>query len=156
MIMRFSVVACLIAAATASPLTPNSRNTKLQGRAFSIAQVTNAKFDNTETGLDARLYAYIKYNAVLPETLQVALQIGEHVNARYKSLMGRGASDTCRQKGMETVLTSNAGMNKTRGQTGQVLAFPPRNLDIQYVVPVQIGQPQQTVFLNLDTGSGDL
>jgi hypothetical protein len=154
MIMRFSVVACLIAAATASPLALESRNTKLQGRAFSIAQVTNAKFDNTETGLDARLYAYIKYNAVLPETLQVALQIGEHVNARYKSLMGRGASD--RQKGMETVLTSNAGMNKTRGQTGQVLAFPPRNLDIQYVVPVQIGQPAQTVFLNLDTGSGDL
>lgn len=39
---------------------------------------------------------------------------------------------------------------------GTVSAFPPQDIDIQYVVPVQIGTPEQTVFLNLDTGSGDL
>lgn len=91
--MRVSVAACLAVAAStwASPVTLDSKNAdNVLGHTFSIAQVHNSKFDNTETGLDARLFAYIKYNAALPEKLQEAVRMGEHVNARYKTLAGRG------------------------------------------------------------------
>ncbi len=39
---------------------------------------------------------------------------------------------------------------------GSVIASPPYGYDYEYVCPVQLGTPPQTVFLDLDTGSGDL
>lgn len=39
---------------------------------------------------------------------------------------------------------------------GTAAATPPQYYDSQYVVPVQIGSPQQTTYLNFDTGSSDL
>lgn len=39
---------------------------------------------------------------------------------------------------------------------GTASATPPRYYDSQYVVPVKIGTPPQTTYLNFDTGSSDL
>ncbi|KAK2604728.1 hypothetical protein N8I77_007634 [Diaporthe amygdali] len=37
-----------------------------------------------------------------------------------------------------------------------VSAIPPEGLDYEYVCPVQVGTPPQTLYLNFDTGSSDL
>ncbi|ROT38202.1 endothiapepsin [Sodiomyces alkalinus F11] len=140
-----SFLSCVFALASASPLVhPNSQEATDVGHealshgsessGFTLHQIANERYVE-ETGLDALLWAYIKYNAELPPRLWRALRIGTHVNARFKHLVNR---------------------DDESAKFGTVQAFPPRNIDIQYVVPVQIGMPPQTVFLNLDTGSGDL
>ena len=40
--------------------------------------------------------------------------------------------------------------------TGTVVAYPAPSFDSEYVVPVEMGTPPQTIYLNLDTGSSDL
>ena len=39
---------------------------------------------------------------------------------------------------------------------GTAPAYPPLFYDSEYVIPVKIGTPPQTIYLNLDTGSSDL
>ncbi|KAM0334496.1 hypothetical protein ACHAQA_001525 [Verticillium albo-atrum] len=136
---------CLVAVAAASPLVAQATNEApiasrdvdeipSGGSTFTLRQVENTDYAG-QTALDELLWAYIKYNAQLPPKVREAVVIGKHVNMRFKGLAQRD--------------------DKT-ATFGTVQAFPPRNVDIQYVVPVQIGSPPQTVFLNLDTGSGDL
>ncbi|CRK14316.1 hypothetical protein BN1708_002594, partial [Verticillium longisporum] len=127
---------CLAAVAAASPLAV-VEPANIDGSTFTLRQVENKDFAG-QTGLDELVWAYIKYNAELPAKVREAIVIGKHVNARFKGLVQRGTTDD------------------KSASFGTVQAFPPRNVDIQYVVPVQIGSPPQTVFLNLDTGSGDL
>ena len=128
-----TTLSCLVACASAAPTIQEVPASG--GARFSLDQIENVHYQSNETGLDARLWAYVKYNAELPDSLQEAVRIGEHVHARFRTLVGRGENEA---------------------KYGTVMAFPPREFDIQYVVPVQIGQPAQTVFLNLDTGSGDM
>lgn len=44
----------------------------------------------------------------------------------------------------------------TEGETGTAVARPTEGYDSEYVLPVDIGTPPQTIPLNLDTGSADL
>lgn len=82
-----SALACFVAWAAASPTIQNLPVG--DGARFSLEQVENVKYTSSETGLDSRLWAYVKYNAQIPDSLQEAIRIGEHVNARFKSLVGR-------------------------------------------------------------------
>ena len=60
------------------------------------------------------------------------------------------------------VATFTSDMSSTGSQlsgkraNGSAVATPTDNIDDAYVVPVQIGTPQQTLNLDLDTGSSDL
>ncbi|EHK15313.1 uncharacterized protein TRIVIDRAFT_196192 [Trichoderma virens Gv29-8] len=47
-------------------------------------------------------------------------------------------------------------VEETGNQTGTAVATPAPGADSEYVLPVKIGTPPQTVPLNLDTGSSDL
>lgn len=40
--------------------------------------------------------------------------------------------------------------------TGTVEAYPPMDYDYEFVSPIQIGTPPQTLYLDFDTGSADL
>ncbi|POS76902.1 endothiapepsin [Diaporthe helianthi] len=56
-------------------------------------------------------------------------------------------------------LKKAVGMNKqlsTSQKRQTVEAVPPRGLDYEFISPVQIGTPPQTMYLNFDTGSADL
>lgn len=79
----------LAALAAASPIYHDASFVEDESR-FTLRQVENVEYNDTETGLDARLWAYVKYNADLPDSLQEAVRMGEHVNARFRSLVSRG------------------------------------------------------------------
>ncbi|KAF5021306.1 hypothetical protein F66182_6704 [Fusarium sp. NRRL 66182] len=60
-------------------------------------------------------------------------------------------------KRLQTVANKQAGIIKNKlGMKGTASATPPQYYDSQYVVPVKIGNPPQTTYLNFDTGSSDL
>lgn len=84
-----------------------------------------------KTGPEALARAYSKYGTTPPAPLLDAVKISKKFQ--------------------------KAEMLRKRGNTvGVVSASPPGGQDYEYVSPVQIGTPPQTVNLVLDTGSSDL
>ncbi|KAH6964493.1 aspartic peptidase domain-containing protein [Fusarium avenaceum] len=60
-------------------------------------------------------------------------------------------------KKLQKIAKIEADMIKNKlGMKGSAMATPPQYYDSQYVVPVKIGTPAQTTYLNFDTGSSDL
>ncbi|UNI22947.1 hypothetical protein JDV02_008790 [Purpureocillium takamizusanense] len=57
-------------------------------------------------------------------------------------------------KAIETTHAAHNGQN-TRRSSGSVTAIPDKD-DLEYLVPVQVGTPAQTLKLDFDTGSSDL
>lgn len=79
------------------------------------------------------LHAYAKYNAPLSPQLQTAARLNAAGLGEQKKRRA-GAGD----------------------MAGSVSASPPRDYDIEFVTPVGIGTPPQTLSLVIDTGSADL
>ncbi|KAF4948237.1 hypothetical protein FSARC_13783 [Fusarium sarcochroum] len=99
---------------------------RANGRKFSLDQVTNDRFRKPHAEI-ALIQAYNKYHKPLPKKLeQIAQQEAAIIH------------------------------NKLGGMKGTASATPPQYYDSQYVVPVKIGTPAQTTYLNFDTGSSDL
>ncbi|KAM5351028.1 hypothetical protein ACJ41O_003751 [Fusarium nematophilum] len=99
---------------------------RAHGKKFTLEQKPNDHYHQPD-GTTALINVYMKYNKALPQTLQRAqAKQNAKVNMKFKGNL-----------------------------KGTVSATPPKYYDSQYVVPVKIGTPAQTTYLNFDTGSSD-
>ncbi|KAI2616076.1 eukaryotic aspartyl protease [Hypoxylon sp. NC1633] len=111
--------------------------TTLGGMTFKINQVPNKKFYGQHKGRGSMAIAraYSKYGLAIPDDLLSTIeQILEELG-----LLGN----------------NGAGNNTTDDPQGEVAATP-QMFDSEYLAPVQIGTPPQTLNLDFDTGSSDL
>ncbi|KAK7740515.1 hypothetical protein SLS53_005358 [Cytospora paraplurivora] len=108
-------------------LSPAVANIKsLDTPEFTVRQIRNPHF-RRKSGLQAMLDVYAKYKIPLTPQLKRAASVNGLV------------------------------INKKVGtQTGTTSATPPGGYDYEFVCPVDIGTPPQTISLNFDSGSSDL
>ncbi|KAK3357914.1 hypothetical protein B0T25DRAFT_590031 [Lasiosphaeria hispida] len=99
---------------------------------FSITQVRNPGFegqdDSQRNGLKALMRAYAKYGAEMTPAIKTAMKL----NPAFRGDLERRGN-----------------------MTGAVTALPQDN-DFEYLSPIQVGTPPQTVNVQIDTGSADL
>ncbi|KAL0935041.1 eukaryotic aspartyl protease [Colletotrichum truncatum] len=136
----------------------------LGGAAFRIEQVPNPDFYyGSRRGPVALARAYSKFGHPIPDDLlglidqilgEAGLLKGGHRGGKGKGKGGKGGG-----KGGNAGNNNGGGSSKGNGTTttpeGEVAAIP-AEFDSQYLCPVQIGTPPQTLNLNFDTGSSDL
>lgn len=102
-------------------------------RSVSLKQVRNSKFSgSTRHGAVAREKVYLKYNVAVPDELTTTVS---RIRADLKSAL------------------ASLGLDKK--DTGSAVTTP-EDYDVEYLTPVQIGSPAQTLNLDFDTGSSDL
>ncbi|KAI1821815.1 eukaryotic aspartyl protease [Xylaria intraflava] len=122
---------------------PRPEESRPGGVTFRVDQVPNPNYHGTPKGAGgiALARAYSKYGAPLPDDL--------------RSYIMR----TTKELDLVQTPTSDAGTitadNSLAALDGEVTASP-EPFDSQYLCPVQIGTPPQTLYLNFDTGSSDL
>ncbi|KAI1081510.1 aspartic peptidase domain-containing protein [Whalleya microplaca] len=121
-----AVAAAIAGVATAVPTT--KPRTKI-GTIMNVPQVRNSKFRPHGPAQMAR--TYIKYGAPLPEGLA-------KIMAALNIDLDLGLDILKRQNGSGSAVTT------------------PEDKDIQYLTPVSIGTPPQTLNLDFDSGSSDL
>ncbi|KAI8624216.1 eukaryotic aspartyl protease [Xylariaceae sp. FL1651] len=118
-------------------LDPLSEITTLGGMTFKINQVPNQKFYGARKGRGSMAIAraYSKYGAPVPDDLLSYIeQILEELGLIQKPGTG----------------------NDTAASPQGEVAATPQMFDSEYLCPVQIGTPPQTLNLDFDTGSSDL
>ncbi|KAI1375367.1 eukaryotic aspartyl protease [Hypoxylon crocopeplum] len=117
-------------------LDPTFEITVLGGMTFKITQVPNKKFYGQHKGRGSMAIAraYSKYGIAIPDDLLSTIE---------KILEELG------------LLGNNSGNNTDDDPQGEVAATP-QMFDSEYLAPVEIGTPPQTLNLDFDTGSSDL
>ncbi|KKY32813.1 putative secreted aspartic proteinase precursor [Diaporthe ampelina] len=124
--------------ASAFPTIPPRVPVPVSGTS-SLKQVRNVKYSGrSTTGPIQRQKAYLKYGAAIPDDLSTA--VSRIRNKIMSELQG--------------VRLPNLPI-KDRRTTGSAPATP-EEYDVEYLTPVQIGTPPQTLNLDFDTGSSDL
>ncbi|AEO53939.1 hypothetical protein MYCTH_2295885 [Thermothelomyces thermophilus ATCC 42464] len=150
--MKFAALALAASLVAAAPrvvkVDPSDiKPRRLGGTKFKLGQIHNDLFRQHGRGPRALAKAYEKYNIELPPNLLEVVQrilkdLGIEPHSKKipgsKSSYGNGAPYT----------------NET-DDSGEVSAIP-QLFDVEYLAPVQIGTPPQTLMLNFDTGSSDL
>lgn len=110
-----------------APGSPPNAESAPGKRSFSVTQIKNKH--HVRNGPLALAKTYRKYNRALPSDLEAAV-------ANITS-------------------TSRSRLRTPRRDTGTVPATP-EDYDAEYLSPVQIGTPPQTLILDFDSGSSDL
>lgn len=145
-----AVLTCIVAATAALPSSPSSKGQNQQLPKPSLKHGTQQGFNSN--GNPFRLHQ--KYN----ENFKARDAVHEFYTAHSK--YGVEATDAMRH-----AITKNPRLQHkftllrdgNFNEQGTVTAKPVRgDYDSEYVIPIQIGSPPQTVPINLDTGSADL
>lgn len=124
--------------ASAFPTIPPRVPVPVSGT-MSLKQVRNTKLKtHSKSGTVARQKAYLKFGAPVPEELTTA--VSRIRNKIISELQG--------------VRLPSLSLSDKRA-TGSAPAIP-EEYDVEYLTPVQIGTPPQTLNLDFDTGSADL
>ncbi|KAM0452876.1 hypothetical protein ACHAO4_005295 [Trichoderma viride] len=124
-------IACLASSASAAVAQPrNTAEATPKGEEFSITQIKNERWKGPNAPA-AYIAALAKYSPTIPDSIKHAIRVNPDLRRKFGKLI-------------------NAG-----NQTGTGVATPSPGGDAEYVLPVQIGTPPQTLPLNLDTGSSD-
>lgn len=124
--------------AAAVPRGPRQHAPVTAGRrgVASLQQVRNSKFSTGHRqGALAMEKTLLKFNATMPDDLSSAV-------SRIRA-------------NLATTLASVGLDIKDRRATGSAVTTP-EEYDVEYLTPVQIGSPAQTLNLDIDTGSSDL
>ncbi|KAL7960435.1 aspartic peptidase domain-containing protein [Trichoderma compactum] len=135
--MKFHATAFTLAylASSASAAVAQPRSAAIQsthkGTTFSISQIYNEQYKGTNVPA-SYIAALVKYSPQLPEHIKHVIRNNPDLHRRFGSLLGAG------------------------NQTGTAVATPSPGADSEYVLPIKIGTPPQTIPINLDTGSSDL
>ncbi|PTB46114.1 uncharacterized protein TrAFT101_004414 [Trichoderma asperellum] len=125
-------IACAASSASAAVAQPrDTAETTSKGEEFSIPQIKNERWKGSSAPA-AYIAALAKYSPTLPDHLKHAIKVNPGLRRKFGGLLNTG------------------------NQTGTGVATPSPGSDAEYVIPVQIGTPPQTLPLNLDTGSSDL
>ncbi|KAH6650210.1 aspartic peptidase domain-containing protein [Chaetomium tenue] len=145
----FAFAASLVAAAPrVVQVHPSDiRPRRLGGNKFKLPQIHNDLFRQHGRGPRALAKAYEKYDIELPTDLIEVVQ----------KILGELGIKPSPKKGTGFRPHGNGGApytNETDDQ-GEVSATP-QLFDVEYLAPVEIGTPPQTLMLNFDTGSSDL
>lgn len=109
----------------------------------SLKQVRNAGYNAkfSRHGVLAREKAYLKFNATLPDELTSAVS---RVRQTFRAALA------------DLDLDDLAFGAKDKKRTTGTAVATPEQYDVEYLTPVQIGSPAQTLNLDFDTGSSDL
>ncbi|KAK3953394.1 aspartic peptidase domain-containing protein [Pseudoneurospora amorphoporcata] len=112
----------------------NGRKEGVDGKTFTIRQVKNPRLEGRSAaqrnGLSALIHAYAKYGVEPSPRIKKAMKLNPVFREYQEELEKRGDI------------------------TATVAAIPPPG-NYEYVSPVEIGTPPQTVWMNIDTGSAD-
>lgn len=135
--------------AAAVPTGPRQHAPVTSGRrgVASLTQVRNSKFASGHRhGALALEKVYLKFNTQLPDDLTSAV-----------SRIRTNLADSLASLGIDLDLDfkDKKNKNKKARATGSAVTTP-EEYDVEYLTPVQIGSPAQTLNLDIDTGSSDL
>ncbi|OTA68523.1 eukaryotic aspartyl protease [Hypoxylon sp. EC38] len=113
--------------------------TTLGGMTFKINQVPNKKYYGQRKGRGSMAIAraYSKFGASVSDDLLATIE------------------EILKELGLLGDAGSGGGNNTTNDPQGEVAATP-QMFDSEYLCPVEIGTPPQTLNLDFDTGSSDL
>ena len=168
--MKFASLTAAAAAAglVAAAPAPGLEVSTLGGATFRVRQVHNPRYNQIGRGPRALGRVYQKYGLEMPVELVATLQsISEQIQAKTRVLSAEGGEEDAGEIKVPDNTTVGAGKGiLTRrdlpslasvltSKPGEVSAKP-ELFDIEYLAPVQIGTPPQTLNLNFDTGSSDL
>ncbi|KAL2154393.1 hypothetical protein VTH82DRAFT_3069 [Thermothelomyces myriococcoides] len=150
--MKFAVFALAASLVAAAPrvvkVDPSDiKPRRLGGTKFKLPQIHNDFFRQHGRGPRALAKAYEKYNIELPpDLLHVIRGILRDLGIEPKAK---------KIPGLHSSHGDGAPYTNETDDSGEVSAIP-QLFDIEYLAPVQIGTPPQTLMLNFDTGSSDL
>ena len=158
-----AIVLVLFATASGSPTSESHERRKPTGGdalqlgrqyrgppSFKLQQVRNDAY-HTVTGLEAMVQAYSKYKRALTPELRWAVDNNQVFGNKKRKRMFWPMFE----------VSVDLDLTKRRfcaggSVRGTAPAYSPLSMDYEYVCPVQIGTPPQTLYMNLDTGSADL
>lgn len=152
--MKFHAAALTLAylASSASASVARPRDTAEstpEGKKFSLTQIPNENYKGPDAPA-AYIAALAKYSPSLPEHIKQVIRSNPELRRKFGALIAAGKSSRSVMKDVKVPI------KRSGNQTGTAVATPPVGADSEYVLPVDIGTPPQTIPLNLDTGSADL